>query len=298
MTEVKKSIELKQLKIEDKPLFDRYRSIDKYPNSESNFTTMFTWSDGYHVRYALVDDFLVVIAKHAETGIYHHLPIGKGDITPVMEYLRETYDVEGKKYCLCPLSSGMKEKIEREMPGKYEFQPMRDSFDYVYSVERLSTLKGKKMNAKRNHYKKFVSTYAYTYHRIEPKDIQRCKEAAISFVNRENKNAAEEIKALERLFDNYQALGVVGAYLEVDHKVVAVTVGEDFNKTVLIHIEKADVQYQGVYAAINKLFLENEWQGYQYVNREEDMGLEGLRKAKMSYKPDFFVEKYIAYPKG
>ena len=82
----------------------------------------------------------------------------------------------------------------------------------------------------------------------------------------------------------------------VDGNVVAATVGENQNGTVLIHIEKADTSYEGSYAAINQMFIEREWEGYTYVNREEDMGIEGIRKAKLSYYPDLMVKKFVARP--
>ena len=100
------------------------------------------------------------------------------------------------------------------------------------------------------------------------------------------------------IFDNYDKLNIKGAYLEAEGKIIAVTIGERMHETALIHIEKADTEYRGVYVAINKLFLENEFSDCSLVNREEDMGIEGLRKAKTSYYPEFLFEKYSAVLKA
>ena len=184
--------------------------------------------------------------------------------------------------------------MEEILPGQYQFEHMRDLDDYVYTRDKLVNLSGKKMHAKRNHVNRFKNKYDYLYEPIGSDNLQKAYEFVYQQIEARSLNPEGEKRAAKRLFDHYEVLGVKGAVLQVDGNVVAVTVGEDQNGTVLIHIEKADTSYEGAYAAINQMFVEREWDGYTYVNREEDMGIEGIRKAKMSYHPDVMVKKFVA----
>lgn len=277
----------KLLDINDKEIFLKYYSTCCYLNSECNFTNMLSWSKQYNIGYEIIDDFLVVFAEHGGEA-YHHFPIGKGDVVSVIKKLSTMFKEMGKPHIMKPIVNCMKEKIIENFGDAYIFEHKREYDDYVYSVDKLISLAGKKLHAKRNHFNNFIKTYNYTYNKISPNDYERCREFLKTQIHDDS-----ELHAINVIFDNYDKLDVVGAFLEVDGQIIAVTVGEGIrDNNVLIHIEKANTDYKGVYAAINKLFLQNEWADKQYVNREEDMGDEGLRKAKLSYYPDMFIEKY------
>ncbi len=179
----------------------------------------------------------------------------------------------------------------------------RDSHDYFYEAEKLRTLSGRKYHSKKNHYNSFLKEYGdrFEYRRLGCKDFPE----AIALMERwaedkeKDQHLVGERLAVEKVFKNYPKLTetkVGGIY--IDNNLEAFTFGELLNPdTVVVHVEKANPEIRGLYTAINKLFLENEFPDVEFVNREEDLGLEGLRQAKLSYKPIKLVEKYTLIEK-
>lgn len=282
--------QFREITLRDKALFDRYYAQCGYINSDCNFTNMYLWQRESDIRFAEVEGCLVLTARESDGTLYHTMPIG-GDVKRAVLKMRELL---GADVSIKPMTEEMRERLESLFPGQYQYEHLRDLDDYVYLREKLKTLSGKKMHAKRNHVNRFKTTYAYSYQPITAENLQAAATFVYERIEAHSENAAGEKRAAQRLFENYAALGVKGAILLADEQVVAVTVGENQNGTVLVHIEKADTAYHGAYAAINQMFMEREWEGYTYVNREEDMGIEGIRKAKLSYYPDLMVEKYAA----
>ena len=190
-----------------------------------------------------------------------------------------------------------KEKIERCCP-ELCIQPLEITWDYVYDRESLATLKGKKLHGKRNHINKFMSKYPdYTYAVLEDSMIEDCialyndwsdqKEAASSALFDERTSVMLALR-------HRKALGLTGGCIFVKNELVAFTVGERLSKEMqLIHIEKAKAAIDGAYPMINQQYVLHECQDVKYINREEDMGLEGMRKAKRSYQPIKMIEKYF-----
>ena len=285
----------KKITVDDKNIFNEYYNMCGYKNSEANFTNMFIWKDGYDMEYAVVDGFLVLMAKTTKGEPFYYFPAGSGNLKSVIEKLDDHYKSLGTVYSIRPLTEDTKHTLETEMPGFFRFKRHRDYDDYVYEIKNLIELPGKEYHAKKNHFNSFVKNYQYSYNRITPDTQEMCKEKIIEWIKARGGDNAAEIKSIEEMFGHFDSLDVTGAYLEVDGDVAAITVGENHQGTALIHIEKANTQYKGAYAAINKLFLQNEFSELKYVNREEDMGIDGLRKAKLSYHPAFMIEKYIAY---
>ena len=162
----------------------------------------------------------------------------------------------------------------------------------------MISLSGKKLHAKRNHLNYFLENYGFTYKKVTDKVLlEKCAEKAYQLVASKEKNKNSfELGAMKSYFENYFDFNQTGAAIEINDEIVAMSFGEQISKdTALIQIELADENYRGAYQAINKLFCENEWSNLTYVNREEDMGIEGLKKAKMSYQPAFLVEKYYIW---
>lgn len=290
--QVKCDCKFKEITLKDKKILEHYYTQCGYINSDCNFTNMYMWQQEFHIRYAVIEDCLILIAREENGEWYHTMPIGNGDVKHVVLTMRE--HLEGD-FAIKPLTEEMCDRLEEVLPGQYIFEHMRDMDDYVYTREKLMHLSGKKMHAKRNHVNSFKNTYDYEYLPITEENLEDAAAFVYQQIDGRSMNAEGEKRAAKRLFDHYFELGVKGAVLTVEGKIIAATVGEDQNGTVLIHIEKADTAYKGAYAAINQLFVEREWEGYTYVNREEDMGIEGIRKAKLSYRPDLMVEKYVAH---
>ncbi len=286
----------KKLTVDDKALFRQYASILGQTDSESSFTTTFLWKDYFQSQYLHYKNTLTVISGKSISVPFHTFPLGDGDVKDTLMLLHDFFLSRYDSYFIRGLTEKTKSMLEAMVPGMFEFEEKRAMGDYVYNTADLIALSGKKYHSKRNHLNKFVSSYNWKYNKIDTANIKQCAE----FVNRitleRNPEPDHEITAMNALFDNYNELGVVGACLTVDGQIVAVSVGERLHGTALVQVEKADTSFDGAYAAINQMFLKNEFSDCAYVNREEDMGNEGLRKAKMSYHPAFIYTKYIAKP--
>lgn len=192
-----------------------------------------------------------------------------------------------------------KEKLETEFPGEYNFYPSRDSFDYIYRVSDLATLAGKKYHSKRNHISYFQKNYDWTYEEINASNIAECIEMNDKWylmnVDKNPDGIDAEREVLKLAFDNYDQFGFLGALLRVNGEIIAFTFGEKLNEnTFVTHFEKAYSSVRGAYPMINMLFAQNSLTDYEFVNREDDVGSEGLRKAKLSYHPAVLLEKFTA----
>ena len=175
----------------------------------------------------------------------------------------------------------MRAELEKAFPDRFNFVSDRDYADYIYLRSDLSTLKGKKFQSKRNHLNKFRSNYPnYTYKPLTSDLIPACLELETSMT-----------AALQHL----EQLDVIGGVLYVEDEIVAFTFGAPINQTTFdTCVEKANTAVEGAYAMINYEFANHIPSQYIYINREEDLGLEGLRKAKLSYQPEVILEKYMA----
>lgn len=172
----------------------------------------------------------------------------------------------------------------------------RDSFDYIYNACDLIELKGKRYHGKRNHIKRFKENN-WNFELIEPDHFDECITFAAQFYNDSNGyddySAVIEQYAINTFFENFEYLGLKGGILRKDDKIVGFTIGEPLNSdTFVVHIEKARSDVQGAYPTLCNEFAKACADNFRYINREEDLGIEGLRKSKKSYNPEFLLEKY------
>ena len=273
----------------DKELFDKYKSkTSKY--SENSFVTLYLWDKYYNLHLCQEDGFLFI--RFTIEGKNQYLfPMGEGDIKNAFTKIME----EDENVTLRFITREQKEFIEENFPNKFCFTLREDLCDYVYETERLMKFSGKKLHGKKNHVNFFEKTYSYTYETVtEEVAINECKPLLLKWVDDKTKNLNPiEHDAMEKVFDNYKLFNLTGGVIRIDGEIVAMTFGERLTSdTVLVQIEKAREDIRGAYPMICKLFLENEYSDTTFVNREEDMGLEGLRKAKESYCPIFKTLKY------
>ncbi len=188
--------------------------------------------------------------------------------------------------------------LKQQMHDMFAFEAKRDSFEYIYNRESLAELSGKKYHSKRNHISSFKKKYNWSYETLNDEN----KVDALEMLNdwyslnkdKEDDFMLSEKQGLEKILSSQLIPEVKGGVLRVDGEVVAFTLGCEISKEIFdVNIEKALTDFDGAYAMINQQFVSNELCGYKYVNREEDMGLEGLRKAKLSYRPEILLEKYV-----
>ena len=195
-------------------------------------------------------------------------------------------------------------QLETFFPGKFQIEYDRDEADYVYEREKLETLSGKKLHGKRNHINKFKSVHEdWDYETLTEDNVEECFQMALKWRNLNGCEDDEEKNAEMCVSLNslrlFRELNLVGGVLRVEGEIVAFTMGEKLcEDTFVVHIEKAYADVDGAYPMINQQFVQHECMDYQYVNREEDTGADGLRQAKMSYRPAFLEEKgYVTLKK-
>ena len=240
---------------------------------------------------------LTEILGKRQTGV--HDADRQREFEKVLDALVEDAHREGEPFCLLGICSSMCSELEAFMPGKFQFTADRDYADYLYLRTDLAALAGKKFQSKRNHVNKFKRTYNYEYTPITPDRIQECMDLETEWCKANNcdqhEGTGNERRALVYALHNFEELGLTGGILHVDGKIAAFTFGMPINQdTFGIHVEKADTSIDGAYAMINYEFANHISEQYVYLNREEDLGIEGLRKAKLSYQPAIILEKYVA----
>lgn len=290
------SIEFKRPEMEDRKLLDGY--FKRYPsrNCERTFINVYLWSRHYKVKYAVIENTLVF--KNEDHEIAFTYPIGESeDIEKALKFLMEYCEKENKVFELYCVTEEQFEQLNRWYPDEFKITYDRDIADYVYESEKLITLSGKKLHGKRNHINKFKSEHQdWKYETMTEDSVEECFQMALQWrkesgCDTDMEKNAEMCVALNSL-RLFKELEMTGGLLRVDGKIVAFTMGEPVSDdTFVVHIEKAFSEIQGAYPMINQQFVENECAGYKYINREDDAGVEGLRKAKLSYRPAFLIGK-------
>lgn len=295
-------IQFRRVKLEDRELIHSY--FEKFPSRscERTFANVFLWSRQYPVKFAVISDTLVF--QSMVEGQAYSYPAGEPEnVKRALEILLSYTAERGVPFTLYLVTPEHFEQLSDWYPGRFTITYDRDSADYIYESEKLATLSGKKLHAKRNHINKFKATYEdWSYEAMSKDNLEDCFQMALKW---RNENGCEEdqeknaemcvtLNAL-RLFEE---LKLTGGVLKAGGEIVAFTMGEALSPdTFVVHIEKAFADIQGAYPMINQQFAEHECMKYKYTNREEDTGSEGLRKAKLSYRPVFLQEKGIVKEK-
>ena len=294
-------INLKSISLDDKPVFDKYFRLFPYENSEYSFANTFSWQDGYKLRYFIHDETLCMLVQYGDSPAVATFPIGRNPqqcFDLLMEYFKES----NAQPLIRLYGQDDIDKFEELMKSygkKYTITENVFLNDYVYNTQDLINLSGKKYHAKRNHINKFKQLYNYTYEVMTAKTALECLELYNRWQSRKDDDYVDTLtdsdNAVYKMLTNFDALLLKGGILRVDGVAVAFSVGEYLNpKMAIIHLEFADTAYEGSFTMINQQFIEHEFADTEFVNREEDMGIEGLHKAKMSYKPVKFSRKFLA----
>lgn len=267
-------------------------------NSELTFTNLFMWRKSYNVKFSVISDCLVIISKHGENPTIIYFPIGDGDKISCLNEVISAYKNED---ILIRISNDSDlERFKSAFGNKFEITEDTNSFDYVYRVQDLSELKGKKYHAKRNFTNRFENKYNYIFEIMTSAQKDECLSLYKKWLKEKEDDIPgldESFEAVSELLDNWESLDITGACLRVEGKMVAFSFGEPMisaKNTVVIHFEHADTTFEGSFPMMNRQFLLNCWQDFEFVNREEDMGLPGLKKAKESYYPCHMAKKYLA----
>lgn len=283
--------------LEDKSEVDSILKNSPSDCCEFCFGNIYMWSDIYKCKINC--DNGILLSKVDGENVYCY-PVGKGDKKSIIESLKK----EHKSFTLYGLTEKDKLELESFFPNEFEIVPDRDSFDYIYRAEDLANLSGKKYHSKKNHVSYFKKNFTWHFEEITPENIGRCKILNDQWecLNRqkEPEEIANEHSAINKAFDKFFELEFFGGILFIEDEAVAFTFGEKLNEnTFCTHVEKAYANFRGAYQTVNcefaKLLLEK---NYEFINREEDTGSEGLRQAKLSYHPSPLLTKYSAIYKG
>lgn len=290
-------LEFKKIEIDDIDLYREFMKSNREFSCENSFVNLLVWQGAYNNMLA-VKNGQFFIRSGNENRQSFRLPIG-GDIN---KGIQEIEDYCGNRTPSFWIQEGENfSKLNDSFREKYQFIENRDAADYIYLRENLATLSGKKYHSKRNHISAFSKKYDWRYEAINEGNIEAIKICAENWY-KENKEKEDRYLLCEKsginlVLDNMQRLRIRGGAIFVGDKVVAFTLGTPINSEVFdIHIEKALKEYAEGYTVINREFAKTLTE-YKYINREDDMGLEGLRKAKLSYKPEMILKKYLCIKK-
>lgn len=295
----KKEFTFRPFTLEDKDLIDRYIKPWGTECSALTFTSFFIWGKGGKMEFCEKDDMLFIKYNFKDIPVHFCAPVPKfgvqvdyrKGIQDAVNYMKKV----GAEPTFRSVSAPFAQMMRKAYPELY-FTPTEIAWDYIYDREKMETLKGKKLHGKRNHINKFLSLYPeYEYRKLDETMIKDCIQLYDQWSEEKEEPTEEYIeerKSVLLALNNMEALGLVGGTIFIEGKLVAFTVGERLLPQMeLIHIEKADHTYEGLYPMINQQFVLHECMDVELINREEDMGIEGLRKAKRAYYPVKMVEK-------
>ncbi len=289
--------DFKPLALEDRDLLHPRLWQYQPDTSELTFVNLFIWREYYNFQWSLAGDCVLIVANREEEP-FALQPVGPAPrgaaARDLLYWLRDVRNVTS------PSIRRADRRLAGELQGSNEFvvEPARAHFDYVYRSEDLGALAGRKYSKKRNHISQFTRTYAYTYAPITPSLTDDCLALAEVWCEQrlceDDISLLHEFRGIRDALNNFAALQLEGGAILIGGKVQAFSLGELLNETTaVVHIEKANPEFKGIYPMITQQFSEQRWQGKTlYINREQDLDDPGLRQAKESYFPDHLIEKF------
>lgn len=309
-------IDWKDVTLEDKPRIEEKICASGCHGADYSFANLYIWRKAYKPQIAFCDDRLLV--GMPQWNVYAY-PKGDGDVRNSIGLLFEEAHSRGEKLVIRGLTDKTLEEFLPLYGDRFEISEDRDNADYIYTVGKLCDLQGRHLSSKRNHIKHFEKNGSWEFRRIVAdscglfttcgagegvrlSSIEEAKTFVKEFYKEKNDpDLEDEADAIEEMFANYKELGFLGGMLYQNGEPVAFTAGTKLDEEVFdTHFEKALPDVEGAYTMVNREFarlVRSEYPDIAAFNREEDMGLEGLRKAKLSYHPDILLMKYFAREK-
>ncbi|MBP7175503.1 MAG: DUF2156 domain-containing protein [Thermoclostridium sp.] len=299
----------KEIELSSQDLFRKALNNNQSQASEMSFANMFMWRKNYNFVYSVINNMLCLVSNSRMTRPFAFFPVPLGEFEPeafqgTIGEIVKYFDINGWKLAFGRVEESRIPLLQQHLGVKFEANKNEANSDYIYETDSLVTLAGKKLSAKRNHINKFTREYgSFEYVELTSELVEECKRIFDGWC--QNNEACDcqvpeecEKWACYQLLDNWDAItGLKGALIKVNGRFEAFTIGEMLNAdTAVIHIEKGNTEIHGIYTLINREFVARTFPETKYINREEDMGKEGLRKAKSSYYPSGFVHKYDIFP--
>ncbi len=287
--------------LEDRNWFCQRMQWSGFRGCEYNFTNTFLWNEAFRQDIIRIGYFASVRLTDAK-GTRYLYPAGRGNVAEAIEALKRDATELQIPFWLIGLTDEGRSTLDNLFPGRFSYQENRGMFDYLYLVDRLADLPGKHLHAKRNHIRRFEEHYPdWRFELLTAENLPECREMDEIWYRQnhsEGDTLSDEAKALRKAFSCFRELGLEGGLIRAGGRVVAFAIGDRMGAdTYDIHFEKAFSDIQGAYAIINREYarwIRSHHGGVVYINRENDMDVEGLRKAKLSYRPDLLLTKYSA----
>lgn len=290
------------IRLEQRAQFDALIRARDSRSADYSFNNLYLWQQTYAVTAAVIEGCLV-LRYEFDGAPKFSFPIGDGDTEAALDAVFSHCRNEGIQPRICGLTADMVDELAAMHPDSFTLVHDRDYDDYLYTAEKLANLSGKKLHGKRNHINKFVQEHAdWSFEPISADNMAECRTMDDEWLQlnaaERHANYDDEARALDMMFTHYEEMGLEGGLLRAEGKVIAFTVGEQLSSdTWNTHFEKAFSHIQGAYPMINReyaRYIAEKHPHIVYINREDDMGMENLRKAKESYYPDLMVEKFTA----
>jgi hypothetical protein len=284
--------DFKKISIDDKPVFDKHYTRFPPDHSGELFTTMVSWGEYVEYRYTSIENSIIILSKDTDGVVLHH-PSGKFN----QDLLKQVITLAKRENIIFGfIKKTEKNLLSRSFPS-LTFAENRDFFDYVYRASDLAELPGTKYGKIRNRLHKFTKNFAYTIEEISEKNMDEVAEFLKRWCLWKDCGSDEllenERKAIIFSMSHFFALGLMGLALRINGAIQAIAVYEKMNTdTVVVHFEKGSPDFDGIYKAINMETAQKVRHLVPYIDREEDLGISGLRQAKLSYHPDHFIEIY------
>lgn len=295
-------LNFKSPEIKDKQWVDECLKHSNSMNCEYTFGNVFIWSTPYNTKICKFKDFFICRWGKG-MNISYSLPLGQGNFSEAIIEIINDAKALGVKPRIYGITSNYLTILQESFTGKFEYHFDVGLNDYIYKTEKMATLSGKKYHGKRNHISNFKKQNPnWSFEKIDKTNIKDCIEFHSKWIEEratleeDVEDFSLEFEAVLRSFEYFEELDFIGGLIRVDGEVVAYTMGEanKIGNCFVSHFEKAPATLQGAYPIINQEFTKNCLLEYEYVNREEDLGIEGLRKSKQSYYPEVFLEKCVA----
>jgi uncharacterized protein len=290
----------KPLEINHKEAFRRYLTEDPPQISELTFTNLFMWKHRYQPLWSERDDCLLIILHNDDMTPFGLQPVGKGDKQRALDAVTAELRNLSSQVRICRVSEDF---IHRYLDhDNYTYKRDRDNSDYVYATRDLIELSGRKYHRKKNHLNNFLKSYKFEYLELTSGSVGRFLDLQEEWCRIKDCSQTPALQtedyAVRMALTHFGELDYKGAALSIDSKIEAFSLGEQLNAdTAVIHAEKANPDIPGLYSAINQVMCSNAWAHFEFINREQDLGVEGLRKAKESYNPHHMVNKYTVFPR-
>ncbi len=292
-------MEFRILQLSDREWVQSALDQSEFMGCEYSFANNLAWRRSADTRCVRLGEFYLCASFDTEDGVpVFYYPAGEGNVREAFSFMAEKALSMNVPLAVVGVTEEKLQLLSQLYEGEFTSEPYEDGFDYIYETKDIITLPGKRFHKKKNHLSQFERMYPQAvFSEMTEDDFDDCIAMSAAFYNEKHgytdKSSVAEQFAIHIYFSHFHELGLKGGVLRVDGNLVGFSIGERLrNDAFVTHIEKADIAYKGAYAALTHYFTKYFAADYKYINREEDLGIEGLRRAKQSWQPAFLLRKY------